>query len=352
MHASAPAQDPAGAAAQQPAAASSSAGSSSAASSPAGSRTALAGFLLAIGSAASFALSGIFASALMQSGWSAGAATTARITFSSIVLLGPTLVLMRGRWDLVRRAWGQLLVFGLLAVAGCQLAFFLAVQFIAPSLALLIEFTGPVMLVVWMWARSRVAPSWLTLAGAGIAVLGVVAISGVLAGVALHPLGIAFALVAAAGNAAYYATGAASDHGIPTLPFVGLGLLVAAIPLLLAGATGILPFEISSAPAIIAGVSLSPWLVVAGMVLISTVLSYLLGVAASRRLGATVSSFTGYSEPLFGIVWTIALLAVVPTPLQWLGAALIVAGVVTVKAGELRRSRALRAAPVQRRPTA
>lgn len=308
--------------------------------------TAIAGFLLAIGSAASFALSGIFASALMQAGWSAGAATTARIAFSAIVLLWPTIVLMRGRWDLVRRAWPQLLVFGVLAVAGCQLAFFLAVQYIPPSLALLIEFTGPVMLMLWMWARSRVAPSWVTLAGAGIAVLGVVSISGVLAGVSLHPLGIAFALVAAAGNAAYYATGAASDHGIPTLPFVGLGLLIGAVPLIVAGAIGVLPFAVTSTPTTIAGVSLPPWIVVAGMVLISTVLSYLLGVAASRRLGATVSSFTGYSEPLFGIVWTIVLLAVVPTPLQWLGSALIVTGVITVKAGELRQSRAQRRARV------
>lgn len=301
--------------------------------------TAVAGFLLAIGSASSFALSGIFASALLAAGWSAGAATTARITLSALVLLGPTLVLMRGRWQLVRNAWGQLLVFGVLAVAGCQLAFFLAVQFIPPSLALLIEFTGPVMLVFWMWARSRVAPSTVTLLGAGIAIAGVVAISGVLAGVSLHPLGVAFALIAAAGNAAYYATGASSNHGIPTLPFVGLGLLVGAVPLLIAGAVGVLPFAVTTAPAVIAGRPVSPWLVVAGMVLISTVLSYLLGVAASRRLGATVASFTGYSEPLFGIVWTIALLAVIPTPLQWLGAALIVAGVVTVKVGELRRAR-------------
>lgn len=306
-----------------------------------GQGTAATGFLLAVGSAASFALSGSFASALMQAGWSAGAATTARITLSALVLLWPTLIMLRGQWGLVQRAWPQLLVFGVLAIAGCQLAFFLAVQFIAPSLALLIEFTGPVMLVFWMWARSRIAPSPLTLLGAGIAVLGVVAISGVLAGVSLHPLGIAFALIAAAGNAAYYATGAASDHGIPTLPFVGLGLCVGAVPLLVAGATGALPFAVSSAETEIAGVAVSPWLVVAGMVLISTVLSYLLGVAASRRLGATVSSFTGYSEPLFGIVWTIVLLAVVPTPLQWLGAGLIVAGVITVKIGELRRSRAL-----------
>ena len=52
-----------------------------------------------------------------------------------------------------------------------------------------------------------------------------------------------------------------------------------------------------------------------------------------------MASFTGYAEPLFGILWTILLLAVLPSPLQWLGAALIIAGVVTVKAGEIVRAR-------------
>ncbi len=246
---------------------------------------------------------------------------------------------LRGRWHLVRAAWRPILLFGLLAVVGAQLAFFLAVQFIPPSLALLIEFTGPVLLMLWTWLRTRVAPSVVTLLGAALALLGLAVISGVVTGDGLHPLGIAFALVAAIGVAAYYATGAMGDHGIPPLPFVGLGLAVGAVVLILVSATGMLPFVITDAPAVVAGVVVSPWLLVTGMVLISTVLSYVLGVAASRRLGATVASFTGYSEPLFGVLWTAVLLSVLPTPLQWLGAALIVAGVVTVKAGELLRAR-------------
>ncbi len=298
-----------------------------------------AGFLFAIASAASFALSGIFASALMSAGWSAGAAATLRIVLAALILAAPTAAMLRGRWRLVRAAWRPILLFGLLAVVGAQLAFFLAVQFIPPSLALLIEFTGPVLLMLWAWARTRVAPSTVTLLGAVLALAGLVAISGVVTGGGLHPLGIALALVAAVGVAAYYATGAMGDHGIPPLPFVGLGLSVGAVVLILVSATGVLPFAVAGDPAIVAGVAIPPWLIVAAMVLLSTVMSYVLGVGASRRLGATVASFTGYSEPLFGILWTAALLAVLPTPQQWLGAALIVAGVVTVKAGELLRAR-------------
>ena len=298
----------------------------------------VAGFLLAVGSAACFALSGIFASALMAAGWTAGAATTARIALAALVLAVPTAWALRGRWRLVRAAWRPVLLFGLLAVVGCQLAFFLAVQFIPPSLALLIEFLGPVVLVFWTWARTQVAPSLLTLLGAAIAVLGLVAITGAGTG-GLHPLGVAFALVAAVGNAAYYATGASNDHGIPPLPFVGLGLAVGAAVLAVVCAAGLLPFAVSGGPAEIAGTAVPVGWVVAGMVLLSTILGYLLGVAGARRLGATVASFTGYSEPLFGILWTIVLLAVVPTGAQWLGAALIVAGVVAVRAGETLRER-------------
>lgn len=298
----------------------------------------VSGFLFAIGSAGTFALSGIFASALMSAGWTPGAAVTTRIGFSAILLLVPTLLMLRGRWVNVRRAWGQVLLFGLLGVAACQFAFFLAVRYIPPSLALLIEFTGPVLLIFWTWARTRVAPSALTLLGAAIALCGLVAISGAIGNGGLHPLGVFFGLIAAIGNASYFALGARANHGIPPLPFTGLGLGVAALLLLGASVTGLLPFEVTSAPTLLSDVEVPWWVAVAGLVLISTVFAYLFGVTAARRLGATVSSFAAYSEPMFGILWTILLLSIVPTGMQWLGAALIVIGVVTVKIGELRRT--------------
>lgn len=297
------------------------------------------GFALALASAATFAFSGIFASALMTAGWSPGAAAITRIGLAALVLAPPTLIMMRGEWHLVRRAWKQVLLFGLLAVAGCQLAFFLAVEHIAPSLALLIEFMGPVLLMLFLWARTRIAPHRITLLGALIAFAGLITISGIAVGGALHPLGIFFALIAAVGNATFYATGASTEHGIAPLPFVGIGLFVAAVALALASFTGFLPFIATPGPVTLAGSPVSLWVPIAGMVLVSTVLAYVLGVGASRLLGATVASFTGYSEPLFAIVWSILLLGIAPTLSQWIGAALIIGGVAAVKVGELMRAR-------------
>ena len=113
------------------------------------------GLALALASAATFGVSGILASSLLAAGWSAGAVTLVRIAGGALVLLAPTLWMLRGRWGAVVRAWREVLVLGLLAVALCQLAFFSAVAFISPALALLIEFLGPVLLVAWTWARTR-----------------------------------------------------------------------------------------------------------------------------------------------------------------------------------------------------
>jgi drug/metabolite transporter (DMT)-like permease len=296
------------------------------------------GLVLALASSAMFGLSGIFAAALLGGGWSAGAVTLVRIGGGALVLLAPTLWLLRGRWDAVLRSWREVLVLGVLAVAVCQLAFFSAVAFIDPSLALLIEFLGPVLLVLYTWARSRRAPAALTLVGAGVALVGLGLISGI-GGDALHPLGVLLALAAAVGNAGYWAAASKADSELPPIALAGLGLVVGAVVLGLAAATGLLPVAASAAPVELAGETVPWWAAMGMLILIATAASYVLGILGARRLGATLASFVGYSEPMFGILWTALLLWILPTGMQWLGAAAIIAGVVLVRLGQARRPR-------------
>ncbi|MER7797383.1 DMT family transporter [Microbacterium sp. NPDC096154] len=294
-----------------------------------------AGLVLALASSGTFALSGMFAASLFEAGWSAGAVTTLRVSLAAAVLLVPALVALRGRWHILRAARWQLLSFGVFAVVLAQLGYFMAAQFIPPALALLIEYLGPVLLVLWTWARSRIAPAALTLVGVAVAVLGLALVSGV-GGAALHPLGILFGLVGAVGNAVYWASAASGTHGLPPVTLAGLGLGVGALILTVVAASGLVPFAIGGDAATLAGVDVPAWLVVAGVVLIATVAAYVLGIAGVRRLGATVASFAGYTETLFAIAWMALLLGILPTGSQWLGATAIIAGVVLVKVGEVR----------------
>ena len=74
------------------------------------------------------------------------------------------------------------LVYGAVAVAGAQFCYFSAVQHMQVGPALLIEYTAPAAVVVWLWLRHGQRPGRLTLVGAGLAALGLVLVLDLLSG--------------------------------------------------------------------------------------------------------------------------------------------------------------------------
>src|SRR4051795_7785708 len=130
------------------------------------------GLTLALVSAATFGTSGTFARSLIDAGWSAGAAVAVRVGAAALLLAAPAVLGLRGRWHVARRSVGQVGLFGLLAVGGAQLGFFNAVQYLPVGVALLLEYSGIILVVLWMWARHGERPRRLTVAGAVAAVIG------------------------------------------------------------------------------------------------------------------------------------------------------------------------------------
>ncbi|MFZ0530558.1 MAG: DMT family transporter, partial [Propionicimonas sp.] len=121
------------------------------------------GFGVALGLAASlaFATSGPFVRPLLEIGWTPGAAVFWRVTGAAVLMLPLALWLQRGRIGRLVREWRAIAAFGALAVATPQLMFFAAVDRMSVSIALLIEYMAPVLLVGLAWARSRRPPSRL-----------------------------------------------------------------------------------------------------------------------------------------------------------------------------------------------
>ena len=62
--------------------------------------------------------------------------------------------------------------------------------------------------------------------------------------------------------------------------------------------------------------------------------AYGVGIASTRLLGSKVASFVGLTEVLFAVGFAWLLLGALPRPMQFLGGALVLAGVVLVKRGE------------------
>ncbi|WP_460447708.1 EamA family transporter [Angustibacter aerolatus] len=300
-----------------------------------GSRTA-AGFGLAVLSAASFGMSGSLASRLIETGWTPGAVVLARLGLAALVVAPVSAVALRGRWNLLRRNGFVIALYGLLAVAGAQFCYFSAVTRMQVGPALLIEYTAPAAVVVWLWARHGQRPRPLTLAGAALAALGLVLVLDLLSGVDLDPAGVLWALGAMVGAAVYFIVSADEDTGLPPVALVGAGLVVGTLALGLLGLVGLLPMRAATTSVEYAGADVAWWVPLLVLGLVTAALAYVVGVAAGRRLGSRMASFVALLEVAAGVLFAWLLLAQLPRAVQLLGGALVLGGVVLVKLGEPR----------------
>jgi drug/metabolite transporter (DMT)-like permease len=292
------------------------------------------GLALALGSAVSFGLSGALARPLLESGWSAGTVSLFRIAIAGLVVLPFGLSALRGRWSLLRANAGTLLLYGLVAVTVAQFCYFSAVRHMEVAPALLIEFTAPATVVAWMWLRHGQRPGRVTFLGAAIAVLGLVLVLDLLSGADLSTVGVLWALAAMVGCTTHFVVSGDTTNGLPPLTLAAGGFVVATVALGTLGLTGLLPMATASEPVTYAGTSVSPWIVLVTLGLVTAALPYTVGIAAARHLGSRLASFVALSEVVAGVLWAIVLLGEVPRPVQALGGVLILAGVVAVKLGE------------------
>ena len=297
------------------------------------SRTA-SGLVFALVSAITFGLSGALARPLMESGWSAGAVVLVRVGGAAVLVAPLGVLALRGKWGALRRNAGLVVTYGALAVAGAQFCYFSAVSHMQVGPALLIEYTAPAAVVLWLWLRQGQRPGPVTLVGAGLAALGLVLVLDLLSGADLSVPGVLWALAAMVGAATYFVISADESKGLPPLALAAGGLVVGALVLALLGLVGLLPLDRGSAPVTYADATVAPWVPLALLALVTAAVSYTTGIAAIRRLGSRLASFVALTEVLAGVVWAWLLLDELPRPVQLLGGVLILAGVVAVKLGE------------------
>lgn len=163
-------------------------------------RRLVTGLLAALVSAVSFGSSGAFAKPLLAAGWSSGALVIMRVGGAAVLLMIPALIAMRGHWRYLKAELPRLLLYGALSGATVQVAYFNAVAVIDVAIALLMEYSGILMVVLFIWATTRKAPGRLTLLGMVTAVGGVLLMLNP-AGGELDLGGVLWGLLAAVGIA-------------------------------------------------------------------------------------------------------------------------------------------------------
>ncbi len=288
------------------------------------------GVVLAVVSALSFSLSGPLVKPLLEAGWSLSAVLFIRMGLAGLVLSPALVKAIRAQSDFLKRHGRTLLIFGLFPVAGCQLLYFSAMQRMPVAVALLIQYLAPVMLVGYVWLRTRLTPSKLVLIGSFVAVLGLVLVVDV-SGASFDLLGTVLALGAAVCVCIYFVMAERAGDELPALALAAGGLLVGAAVMGLTALFGLIPWASPEVTVLIRGIEVPGIVPLLFVGLIGTSLGYALGILAVPRTGSRLASFVGLSEVLFALLFAWLLLGEKPTGVQMLGGLVLLCGVVLVR---------------------
>lgn len=285
------------------------------------------GLALAVISSIFFGASGPFAKALIHEGMTPLHATWIRLAGAALVLV-PLVLVLRGAAAVraVRGRVGLLVAYGATGMAGCQAFYYIAAARLPVGIAILLEFTGPLLVLAWIRLVRRVPVHRTAAIGITVAMIGLGMVVQVWSGLRLDAVGLLAGLGAAACQAAYFLLIERSSGRIDPVVMTAGGAVVAAAALSVIAAPWTLPWGVLAEQVPMGGHTAPGWLLAAWIIVVSTVLAYLASVAAVQRLSAEVASAICYTEAVAATLIAWAALGERLTPVQLAGGAVVLTG--------------------------
>ncbi|MFL6123249.1 EamA family transporter, partial [Actinophytocola sp.] len=283
-----------------------------------------------------FGTSGPLVKPAMDAGLSPQQAVSFRIGLAAALLLAFVAV-TRPRLLKVRRADLPVLAgYGFIGVATVQLLYFAAVSRIPIGVAMLLEFTSPVLVALWVrFVRRVVLPARMWV-GTALAVLGLALVAQVWQGLRLDALGLLCGIAAALCAAAYFLLGERAGRTIAPLGLVTWGMVIGAVVIALLAPPWSLPGDVMVADADFGPWDVPVWVLLATCAVVSTALAYLLSLSSLRLLPANVVSVLAVIEPIVATVLAWLLLGQALTAAQVIGAVVLLSGATVVQLASRR----------------
>jgi drug/metabolite transporter (DMT)-like permease len=296
------------------------------------------GTALAVLSSVAFGCSGVLAKPVMAAGAGPLQVTSTRMAVAALILLAVVLAIRPRALRFGRGEIGLLGGYGLLGVVATPLLFFVAASRIPVSIAMLLEFTAPLLVALWIrFVRGTRLPTavWW---GIVIALVGLAMVGQVWHGLQLDTVGVLAALASAVGTAGYYLLG---EHGAANhdpLGVLTVGMLAGAVLLAVVSPPWTLHW---SGEARIAGGEAPVWVLLVGLAVVATAVPYLAGIVSLRTVPSSAASVIGLLEPVVATVLAWWLLSEALAVVQMVGAVVLLGGAVVVQLASHR------AVPVQ-----
>jgi len=284
-----------------------------------------------ITAAMGFALGGVAAKILREADMDAFRLTQIRTVGAAIILL--TFAVVRGKKQLYARRdeLKDLIIFGVVGVAAVTSFYFFAIKYLYVSVALVIEFTASIWIVLYLRFIKKKQVSPIMWVGIACAFSGLFLLSQIWTGTTLHPLGVAVAFADAFALAIYFLFADRLSQTRTSLSLMAWGLGVAAVFWSLVLPWWNFPFEYLtntySLEGNLSNYSAPGWALVLWIIIVGTVIPYLLTVTGIRELSASTGSVIGMIEPLFAgaIAWWLLNEAFNTT--QLIGCAVLLVGI-------------------------
>jgi drug/metabolite transporter (DMT)-like permease len=286
------------------------------------------GVLAVLLGATLFAINGTVSKVVLEAGMSSLRLVEIRCSAAAVGFFLVAALRRPGSLAVGVKELGFLVIYGITGIALVQWLYLVAINRMPVSLALLIEFTAPLLVALWVRfvRRGEVrARLWaaLLLSFGGLAV-----VAQVWTGMTLDRVGVLAAAAAAVSLAAYYLLG---EHGLGRRdPFSLSAWSFAA-----AGAFWSLllpwwsfPFGLLDDVVPIAGTRAPIWVLVGWVVLLGTVAPFGLSLFGLSRIGATRTGLIGTAEPVLAglVAWIV--LGELLTGWQITGAVVVLTGIV------------------------
>jgi drug/metabolite transporter (DMT)-like permease len=278
-----------------------------------------------------FAVNASVSKVVLEAGVDPARLTAVRCTGVAFALGLVLLVAAPSRLRVSARELPALVVLGFAGAAMVQWLYFVAIDRLPVGIALLLEFTAPVLVAVYVRVVRRESVrrrTWLAIA---LAFGGLALVAQVWRDTGLDPIGIAAGLGAATCLATYFLVGghavATRDPASLTFYMFAFGALFWAIaqpwwsfePAEFAVTTSLL--------GVLDDVALPVWMGAAWVILLGTLAPYSLNLAALRHVPPTIVGAVGMCEPVVAAAVAWAWLGQALRPVQLVGGAIVLAGV-------------------------
>ncbi len=231
-----------------------------------------------------------------------------------------------------RREIPTLIFYGIFGYAMVQLGYFIGIaQGVPLSLVLILEFTAPIWIVLWIKfvRKTEVAKNmWVAIA---LAFFGLILVAKVWQGFAFDLIGTLGAIGAAMALAIYFLMSQSQGMKRSAQAMVVWGMGFAGLFWSLVLPIWNFPTEIFTTGINLQGrfsdYSAPGWLLIAYIIIFGTMVPYLFVVGGIRRLSASTSSVIGMLEPVIAGVFAWVWLSQSWSAIQLLGGAIVLIGI-------------------------